>query len=218
MLENTYAEFTPVNSENLLLNILLKPKATFAYIFRNDPSRYVTVLFVLGGITNGVDRLIERESTSTVPNIAQLGISMLIGAALGWISYYIIAQFINIAGDYLRGKASVKQIRVVVAWALIPSIFSLFFLIPQYFIYGPNSDSFSFAWPPDIIMEDALLIFFKTQSLVLNIWSFVILIKGVAFIQNFSTGKAFWNVLLPFVIFAAIIFGFLALFAAINVL
>jgi len=215
-LEN-YTSIKPrMSSWDLWQNIMFQPTATFKYIFENRYKESVFMFFVLGGTSSGISRLLQRDSINDPFDLGQLGISIVFGAALGWISYYLLAQFINIAGDLLNGKASVKKFRTVVAWALVPSILSLVFLIPQFLIFGAGSNSY--LWSAYTSLNNVGLTILVVLTLILNFWSLVILVKGVAFIQNFSILKAVLNVILPFIIFAAIIFGFLALFAAINVL
>ena len=214
-MENTVTDVKSENSENIILNILFKPTETFAYIFRNNPSRNVNVLFVLGGVASGVSRLLERNSLDRPFDYVQLVISIMLGAALGWISYYLLAQFLSISGDLLKGKAPVKNYRTVVAWALVPNIISLFLMIPQFMIYGAGSSSYD--WYTLDSFNDIRLISLRILTLILNIWGFVILVKGVAIIQNFSLGKALWSVLLPFLFFTMIIAGFLGLAAVLKV-
>ena len=208
-MESTYTKVTSENSENLWLNIMRKPTGTFAYILRNDPSRNLTILFVLGGVASGVSRLLEQDLIDRPFDYVQLVISITLGAALGWISYYLLAQFLSIAGDLLKGKASVKNYRTVVAWALVPNILSLILMIPQFMFYGAGSSSY--LWFTDNSLVNIPLFVLQILTLILNIWGFVILVKGVAFIQHFSIGKALWNILIPFVFFATIILGFLGL-------
>tara|TARA_R100000935_G_C2835473_1_gene167840 strand:- start:743 stop:889 length:147 start_codon:yes stop_codon:yes gene_type:complete len=44
----------------------------------------------------------------------------------------------------------------------------------------------------------------------------VILVIGVAFIQNFSIGKAILNIVLPAILIGGVVLGFIALMALLN--
>ncbi len=127
---------------------------------------------------------------------------------MGWISYYLVAYFLSIAGDLMKGKATDGDFRTVVAWSLVPSIVSLFIIIPQFIIYGSGSNSYDFE--AYFVTENLLLAVFILIKAILAIWSIVILVKGVAYIQQFSIGKAILNILLPFIVIVGIVLSFVA--------
>lgn len=212
-MENT-ATTPNINASNLWKNILFHPTATFKYIFENQPKKSVFIFFVFGGMASGVGRLLDRNSLDGSDDLPQLLIVLLISGALGWISYYLVAYFLSIAGDILKGKASVEEFRTVIAWALVPTIFSLALVIPQYLIYGGGSNNS--VWENGFSIDNTGLILLFLIAAILKIWMVFILVKGVVFIQKFSIGKALMNVVLPFVIVALFIFGLLAIIGALG--
>tara|TARA_R100000935_G_C2783908_1_gene142954 strand:- start:209 stop:802 length:594 start_codon:yes stop_codon:yes gene_type:complete len=193
---------------------MLQPKVTFNYIFKHKSKESVFTFFVLAGIAKSVDRLLEKELVDRPFDIVQLVISIILGGALGWISYYVIAWFLEVTGGLLKGKARLFEYRRVLAWSLVPVIVSLFILIPQFFLFGAGSNNL--VWENGFSMNSIGLIFFIVLSLLLDLWTLIILIIGVAYIQNFSIGRAVLNIVLPILIVGGTILGFLALIALIN--
>jgi hypothetical protein len=65
-----------------------------------------------------------------------IGISIAAGGLFGWISTYFYSGLISWTGKWLKGTADTSTILHVLAYAMIPSIISLIFLIPQFATYG----------------------------------------------------------------------------------
>lgn len=195
---------------------MFHPTAAFNYIFANKRQMSLLYLFLFGGAVSGIERLLDKNTVGDPFDYGHLTISILAGAALGWISYYILALILSFAGNYLKGKASDRDFRIVIAWALIPTIFSLFVLIPQFIIYGAGSNDLTFS--TYLSPRSLFLISLKVISAILGIWSFVILVKGVAYIQNFSIKRAILNIIAPILIIVGIILLFLAIIGVANII
>ena len=184
-----------MDSLTLWKNIMFQPKETFKYIFEQSSKESVFIFFVLAGIAEAVDRLLDKELVNNPFDVGQLAIRIILGGALGWIAYYLAAYFLSYAGDLLKGKASDRDFITVLGWSLVPVIFSLFILIPQYFIYGAGSNNA--VWETGFSMSSTGLVIFSVLTSILDLWALVILVIGVAFIQNFSIGRAILNIVLP---------------------
>lgn len=192
---------------------MFHPTASFNYIFNNQRARNVFFFFVLGGVVSGINRFMKRDALEDPYNYAHFGIAVIFGAALGWISYYLAAYFLSIAGDILKGKATDRDFKTVIAWSLVPTIISLFVVIPQFFIYGAGSNSFDFdTYFPS---ENLLLSAFILIKAILFLWSIFILVKGIAYIQQFSVLKAMINLFVPFLLLAGILLAFIALISVV---
>lgn len=193
---------------------MLHPATSFKYIFENQRTKSVFIFFVLGGVVSGIDRFLRRETLDDPYNYAHFAIAILVGGGLGWISYYLLAYFLGIAGNLMKGKATDREYRTVVAWSLVPSILSLLVIIPQFILYGAGSNRFSFE--TYFYTENLLLSTFILIKAILGIWSIVILVKGVAYIQQFSIGKAILNIFIPFLVVAAIVMAFVLIVSLVQ--
>tara|TARA_R100000935_G_C2835473_1_gene167841 strand:- start:896 stop:1396 length:501 start_codon:yes stop_codon:yes gene_type:complete len=156
-----------ISSSTLWLNIMFQPKKTFKYIFERRVKNSVFLFFVLAGIAKAVSGFLDKEAVNNPLDAGHLAISILLGAALGWISYYIIAWFLEVAGGLLKGKATVSQYERVLAWSLIPVIISLFILIPQFFIYGAGTNSA--IWENGFSVRSTGLLIFNVLTFILNL-------------------------------------------------
>ena len=215
-MENQHLQNPKIINSNLWKHVMFHPTAAFNYIFANKRQMSLLYLFLFGGAVSGIERLLDKNTVGDPFDYGHLTISILAGAALGWISYYILALILSFAGNYLKGKASDRDFRIVIAWALIPTIFSLFVLIPQFIIYGAGSNDLTFS--TYLSPRSLFLISLKVISAILGIWSFVILVKGVAYIQNFSIKRAILNIIAPILIIVGIILLFLAIIGVANII
>jgi hypothetical protein len=87
------------------------------------------------------------------------------------------------------------QFRTVLAWATVPTVFSLALVIPELMIFG--DDLFRSEQERTGTFIDIMWMVFGLLEITLAIWAVVILVKGIALVQGFSTGKAIANALLP---------------------
>lgn len=193
---------------------MFQPKETFKYIFNHRAKESVFLFFVLAGIAKAVSKFLDEELVNSPFDVGHLVIRIILGGALGWIFYYIIAWFLEVAGGLLKGKATVSQYKRVLAWSLIPVIISLFILIPQFFIFGAGSNSA--IWENGFSMSSTGLIFFNVLISILDLWALLILVIGVVFIQNFSIGRAILNIVLPAILIGGVVLGFIALISLLN--
>jgi len=132
---------------------------------------------------------------------AILGICIILGGLLGWISYYIYAALINWTGKWLKGQGDTSSILRILSYAMIPSIISLIFLIPQIGIYGveifkEDGDITSAGLFSNILVYGSLVLEF-----ILGIWTIVFCVVGVSEVQKLTIGKSILNLLLPSIVF-----------------
>jgi hypothetical protein len=133
-------------------------------------------------------------------------ICIILGGLLGWIYFYFYAALVSWTGKWLDGKGDTSSILRIIAYAMIPSIIALIFLIPQIGIYGveifkKDGDISSAGWIYNIFIYGSLILEF-----IFGIWTIVFCVIGVSEVQKFSVGKSILNLLLPlFVIIVPIL-------------
>lgn len=198
-----------ITEDKLLVSIWRQPTATLRYILAQCPDKYVTVLLVLGGIARAVGRASQQNMGDRNSTAGILLMAVLMGGLTGWITYYVYAWGMRLAGEWLGGHASSEQLRTVLAWALIPTVVGLVLTIPQAVIFGDDlfrstpTDTSAFA-------ENARLAF-GLAEVVLAVWAVVILVCGLRLVQGFSVGRALANMVLP----GLVVVGIIGLFAGI---
>ncbi|MCB2409822.1 Yip1 family protein [Hymenobacter lucidus] len=195
------SEYPQIQADNALSQIWFKPKRTLAFLLANHPDKYVLPLLVLGGITRAIDRasmkdMGDKMSTATILLTAVLG-----GGLFGWLSYYLYAWLLSTTGRWLQGTASSHKFRTVIAWALVPSVVSLALVLPEVVVFG--EDLFKSEPENTSHFNNIMWGVVSLLQATLGIWTIVILVKGTALVQNFTTGKAILNLILPgLVVFA----------------
>ena len=180
--------------------IWTSPKQVFRFLDSYQYEKHTTVLLVLAGISRAFDRASMQDMGDKM-GITSLVITCIVaGALFGWISYYIYAAAVSWTGSWLGGKGDTKRLLRVMAYAMIPAIVALFFLIPQIAVYGEamfqsNGDITSASIAENILVYGSLLIEFS-----LALWAFVLTVIAVSVVQELSIGKSIVNLLLPVIV------------------
>ena len=107
-------------------------------------------------------------------------------------------------GGWLKGRAQSDSFVTVVAWSAVPSICSVFLIIPRLLIFG--EDPFYFDIQVQGLFKVIAFALMAVIGIGLSIWTLVILIQGIAIVQQFNLKKAAVNALLPVLVIAIPIF------------
>ncbi len=189
-----------IKESDLLLTIWTKPKQTLEFILQNCPKKYVTALLILGGITDCLNRSASKNNGTDISFIIILILVILFGGLVGWLFSYIYAFLLSWTGEWLKGRAEYDKFIIVIAWANVPIICSLVLWVFKLVIFRDqlfNIDTDSFTGAAIFLYYS-----FGIIDLILGIWATVILVKGIALIQNFTIGKAILNMILPGIVLA----------------
>jgi hypothetical protein len=190
-----------LTDKDLFTKIWTSPRQVFKYINDKNYDKYVTLLLVLSGISRSFDRASLKNMGDKMSIWAILGLCIIAGGLLGWISYYIYAGLISWTGKWLKGQGNTSSILRILSYAMIPSIIALIFLIPQIGIYGveifkEEGDITSAGWISNIFVYGSMFL-----ELVLGIWTIVFCVVGISEVQKLSIGKSILNLLLPLFVF-----------------
>lgn len=207
-------EIPPQTSEQTLspfFSILIKPRETIRKIVDTDPTKYVILLAVSAGISQALDRASSNNIGDSYSLIAILIICLIFGSIGGIISMYLGGALYRWSGSWLGGQATAEEVRATIAWSSIPIIFILPLWIPKLLIFG--KDMFA-TTTPKLDANPFLVVFligFLVIEVIAGIWAFVVFLKSLGEIHNFSTWKALGSVILgtlvflvPFILFRAI--------------
>ncbi len=128
----------PIQENTLLETIWLKPTQTLQFVLERCPNKYITGLFMLGGVSRVIDTASNRSLGDNMETWLVLTIVILAGGLFGWISFYIYAWAMSETGKWLKGKARSDGFRTILAWSLVPAIASLLLLIPALVIFSDD--------------------------------------------------------------------------------
>ncbi|KZS38805.1 hypothetical protein AWE51_14570 [Aquimarina aggregata] len=190
-----------LTDKEIFSKIWTKPRQVFKFINDKHYDKYVKLLLVLAGISRAFDRASMRNMGDKMPVLVILGLCIILGGLLGWISYYIYAALLSWTGKWINGKGDTTSILRILSYAMTPAIIALLFLIPQIGIYGneifkANGDITSAGLISNIIVYGAMILEF-----ILGIWTIVFCVIGMSEVQKLSIGKSILNLLLPILVF-----------------
>ena len=194
-LDDFIIEDTEITDKNLFIKIWTKPTKTLTYILDKCPTKHVTLLLILAGITNSIDNAISRGTGDSMSITTVLISAVIIGGLFGWLGYYIYAWALSATGRWLKGKAINAEFRTIIAWSSVPAICSLVLLIPQLLLYGDE------LFKSEPMLDTEILYYtmigFGIIEFCIAIWSIVIMVKGIMIVQDFGIGKSILNMFLP---------------------
>jgi len=198
ILENSNGVY--LTDKDLFTKIWTSPRQVFKYINDKRYDKYVTILLILSGISRCFDRASMNNMGDKMPISLILGLCIFIGGLFGWISYYIYAALVCWTGKWLKGQGDTSSILRIFAYAMIPSIIALIFLVPQIGIYGveifkENGDLTSAGWVPNILVYGSFIL-----EVVLGIFTIIFCVVGISEVQKLSIGKSILNLVLPGII------------------
>lgn len=189
------------SDSELFTRIWIFPREVFRYIQETKYSRHLTVILILAGIVRAFSRAADRNMGDNHSLAVVVGTSIVLGGLLGWISYYIYAFLLSWTGKWIGGKAESKDLLRVLAYGSIPSIVALIFLIPQIGIYGVALFQSESELVGAGILENSAFWGAMIIEIILGIWTLVLIIIGVAEVQQMAVLTAILNLILPLFIF-----------------
>jgi len=199
-----------INTENqqdltdrdIFTKIWTSPRKVFKFINDNHYDKYVNSLLFFAGISRAFNRASLKDMGDKMSLLTILGLCIILGGLLGWISYYIYAALLSWTGKWIKGQGDTKSILRIISYDLTPAIIALIFLIPQIGIYGnemfkSDGDIISAGLTANIFVYGSMILEF-----ILSIWTIIFCIVGISEVQKLSIGKSILNLLLPLLIFA----------------
>jgi hypothetical protein len=191
-----------IEADKVVQTVVMDPKKAFRFIHKYRYEYHLKALLVLGGVSSAIERAVSNNSGDTMSLGAVLGMALIFGGLLGWISSYIYSALISWSGGWINGKAQTSDILRVLAYANIPYILSLVMVAIQIATFGNeyfqsylNLDSYG-------IVEQVIFYGCSFIQVALAMWSIILMVIGVAEAQKFTFGKSLLNLLLPVLVIA----------------
>lgn len=182
-------------------SIWIKPRATVRSAISNKPMRFAIILASIAGVTQLLDRAMNKNLGDSMSTMAILLLAILAGPILGLIGWWISSGVAYIVGKWVGGIGSFEEMKMAVGLSSIPIVVSVGLYLLDLLFLGDalfmdvEVSMFQFLW----------LLFSVICSAVLSVWSIVILIKGIAEVHLFSSWKAVLTLIIPFVILLIIV-------------
>lgn len=178
-----------------------KPRTTMQQIIEHDPQRFILPLVMLAGVQQVLDRASFKSLGDKFDWPTIVMIALVAGPVAGIIGLYLFSLVLHWTGKWLGGQASLEHIRAAYAWSSIPVIWMLLQWPPAILVFG--QDLFTEEMP---LVESSMglsvaMMIYGLIMLIVGIWGFIILLKCLGQVQQFSAWKALGNMLVSILIF-----------------
>ncbi|RFS17598.1 YIP1 family protein [Emticicia sp. C21] len=179
----------------LIQYLFTNPKEAFRDIILWDRKEIVHISFFLVSVEKAFERaeLNHYGDSQSLDNIILSAI--IIGGISGYLFMYLYSFGIDFTGQRIGGKSKKKEIRNIVAWASIPSIFLLIIFLLRIITFGENVFR-SESMLESNELSEYLGYFFALIQVLLSFITLRILVIGIATAQQFSFNKAILNIIL----------------------
>lgn len=192
------------------LRMLVEPRKTLRKYLEDGSPKIVLALAGLFGIENSLNWSNVYNFGDKFGLKTLLAAAVLLGPFMGILIIYFQGFLISMTGSWIGGKAKASDTRLALAFGNIPSVFVLPLWVPV-LLYGGekaftssqldlSGGAASAAFAGVVLMQIGII------KMIMGVWTFILVLKGISETQGFSLWKAFGNILLTIVIF------FIALF------
>lgn len=199
----------------MIKTLLFEPRSFFRNFENFKNEKHIILLFCLAGIVRSFDRAIGKNQGDTWELSSIILFSVIVGALLGWISFYIYGGLISLTSGWIGKSISTESAMQIMAYAVIPMVFSLLILAVQILIFGNqlfqsqifvNESSFEF-----YLFNGLLLL-----QVLLSLYSLYLFIVGISEVHQVSFGRATLYAFLPALGILVIVAVVLSISALIN--
>lgn len=148
----------------------------------------------------GMVFLLEKASTNHLNQVYSLSAiliaSVIFAIPIGFILVYLLAFFLKLAGNFLKGKASYKQLITACIYGRVPEIFILVTWFLLIFYFGDSAFSaIHIRSAPSLYISTILI-----AQVIFFIWEIIASIQGIAVMQKFSTWKSLLSYIVAFLL------------------
>lgn len=195
----TAAELNPWQS------MWLHPRLTMRHLLATNPRYGVLLLAMAGGINSALESASNRNMGDTATLVSIIAGGIIGGIIGGIVGLYVGSWLIRWTGGWIGGQGTSETIRTALGWANLPNLLQLLLWVGLIAVF--RGEIFAKEMP---MLEASptlwgVLIISGLVSVVLAIWSFVLLLAALSEVQGFSALRAFGNLLLAGLIPALVI-------------
>ena len=157
------------------ITVWFSPRETIDHLVAARPTYFVRVLLIFGAAASLYNEIVLTGDASALLNWRLALGFVLSSAALGIISFYVGAWFLNGFGRLLGGQASVMETRAACAWSAPPLILGSVIILALGIVANKTGI------PPGVF---ELLVF------VFSLWSIVSFLRMLGRVQDFGFWRA----------------------------
>ncbi len=190
---------------NPWLDIWVRPRDTIRHIVSTNPKYGFLALCALNGFPMAMNFAQSMSLGLALPTWALIIGAFIVCGFLGFVSISLSSLLILWTGKWIGGMGNYTTIRSAVAWSNVPNFITSLTWLALLAVFGGLVLNQGFSETSFVGYQAGIVfIIFLIQSIV-SIWGFIILLKTVAEVQEFSVWRALLNVVIPFIIVVALI-------------
>ncbi len=182
-----------------IFSIWIKPLKTFELLqdrneIKNDSM--IAILFFLGSMAAGFSGIPSINKLFGGENYFVIIISLFVIGFFGlFLWYYVFSFIIWTSSKIFQGKATLKEIRLTIAYSLVPNLVHLIIGLIMFI--------------PAIMLDNIGLINYQHPITYYILWIFAlrIIIIGLAHFNKYSYGYALLTIFIPAAILQGLAYG-----------
>lgn len=188
---------------NPFLTVWMHPKQTARDMIDNKPLGFIFLLIAIGSFAAFGGGYVNSELDESLSVSILVLLSLFLGPLVGILIMFIYSGILLLFGRMLQGTGSFWDVFKAGSLTYIPSIVTgLLYYI--WMIFSPDS-YFS------VYETSAFSVIVPLLSFVFSVWGVVINIAVLAEAHRFSNWRAFFTLLIPFIIVMIVIFAIIAI-------
>jgi signal peptidase I len=172
-----------------LISVWLSPRQTIDRILATRPQHLVLLLASLGTISGFAAQILSFGLIDQLLNWRVLLGLAVAGTVAGIVFLYLAALVFNWTGRLFGGRASMLELRALLAWSATPSILGLIvvlvILVASKFFISESA-----------VTPNGLSLLLKAITTICGLWSFIVLLLMLSRVQQFG----FWRTIAAYVL------------------
>ena len=176
-----------------------EPKRTVRTLVQTNAKLQLGWLCFLYGLPMALNFAQSYSLIEFLPLWAILFSSLIVAPFIGILGLSLSAWLLQWTGKLVGGKGEFQNIRCAVALSNVPNVFTILMWGVLIGCFGKEALYHDFMETPFVGYQAGILFLVFLMESIASIWGFVILLKGLSEVQNFSVWKALINVVIPIV-------------------
>jgi len=166
------------------------PSATFKRIVLSRNKNYIVLLGCLFGVALVYAAFWYGNLGKLFANVLLLlGMGLLVGPVIGLLFTLVGALLISFIARWFGGQSTLKNMFSVFAYAMVPVLFSLVFVLPvEVAIFGKF---FFDNNPPPLVISPVIYVALLGFDAIAVLWSWALLVLGTKVVHGFALPRAF---------------------------
>ncbi len=189
-----------------LKELLLEPKESTRRVNDDYSRKYINRLFILGGYPVMFNLAIVMQWGRDLGLPSVLFLILITGPVFGFLVYNIATGLLFMTGRIMNGESQYHGVKTALGISLTPTYLLVVLYVILLFVFGKGifiEDLFTFE---SNNLTTQLFLIFNMLQIGIIIYTFGVLVMGIAQVQDFPTWKAAVNLLITLFILSIVLY------------